>query len=89
MIGLGKALASEFGADGIRVNTICPGVVKTKMAELLWKSENGEKTRQSLYLKRLGEPEDMAGTMAFLLSEDARHITGETVIVSGGMQARL
>merc|ERR1712176_635260 len=62
LIGLGKALATELGPDGVRINTLCPGLVKTKMAEMLWNSDAGENVRQSLMLRRLGEPEEMAGT---------------------------
>lgn len=88
LIALGRALATELGPQGIRINTLCPGLVKTKMAEMLWKDEENIK-HYSSFLGRLGEPEDMAGTVAFLLSDDARHITGEAIIVSGGSQGRL
>jgi dehydrogenase/reductase SDR family protein 4 len=91
MIGLTKALASELGKDGIRVNAICPGLVKTKMAEMLWKNE--ENSREggafSNFIGQIGDPEDMVGTMAFLLSRDSKHITGESIVVDGGSQARL
>lgn len=89
LIALGRALATELGPEGIRINTLCPGLVKTRMAELLWKDEENVKAHTSFLGNRLGEPEDMAGTVAFLLSEDARHITGESVVVSGGSQGRL
>jgi len=89
LIGLGKALASEMGVDGIRVNTICPGVVRTKMSEMLWRSEYGEKTQQSVFLRRLADPWEMSGTIAYLLSDDASYVTGETVVAGGGVQARL
>lgn len=89
LIGLGKALASEMGVDGIRVNTICPGLVRTKFAEMLWNSDMGRESANHLFLRRLADPWEMAGTMAYLLSEDSRHVTGETVIVSGGTPSRL
>jgi dehydrogenase/reductase SDR family protein 4 len=89
LTGLGRALSTELGVDGIRVNTIAPGVVKTKLAEALWKSENGQTAANSSFLRRLGEPEDMAGTVAYLLSEDSRHVTGETIVLSGGSHHRL
>lgn len=89
LLGLGRALASEMGKDGIRVNTICPGLVRTKMAEMLWKSEYGEKQAQEVFMRRLGDPEDMVGTMAYLVSDDAKHVSGESVVVSGGGQSRM
>jgi len=85
---LAKSLMAELGADGIRINTLCPGIVRTKMAEALWKSEAGASEAKGTALGRFGDPEDMAGTVAYLLSEDARHVTGEAVIVAGGIQAR-
>jgi NAD(P)-dependent dehydrogenase (short-subunit alcohol dehydrogenase family) len=89
LIGLGKALASELGGLGIRINTICPGLVRTKLAEMLWKSDAGKMIQDGLFLQRLADPEDIAGSIAFFLSEDARHITGETLIVAGGISSRL
>lgn len=89
LIGLGKALASELGPEGIRCNTICPGLVRTKMAEALWNSDGGKVMEQRLFLRRLADPDDMSGTIAYLLSEDARHVTGETVMAAGGINARL
>jgi dehydrogenase/reductase SDR family protein 4 len=89
LIGLGKALASEMGVDGIRVNTICPGVVRTKLAEMLWKSEYGQQTADKVFLRRLADPWEMSGTIAYLLSDDAGYVTGETIVAGGGVQARL
>jgi dehydrogenase/reductase SDR family protein 4 len=89
LIGLGKALASEMGVDGIRVNTICPGLVRTKLAEMLWKSEYGSQQADKLYLRRIADPVEMAGTIAYFLSEDSRHITGESIIAAGGVASRL
>ena len=88
LTSLGKALATELGPEGIRINTLCPGLVKTKLAEMLWKDPNHEE-HSPTFLNRLGEPEDMAGTVAFLLSEDARHITGESIVVAGGSHHKL
>ena len=89
LIGLGKALASEMGVDGIRVNTLCPGIVRTKLSEMLWKSEYGAQTQEKLFLRRLADPWEMSGTIAYLLSEDSGFVTGETVVAGGGLQARL
>jgi dehydrogenase/reductase SDR family protein 4 len=89
LIGLGKALASELGVEGIRVNTICPGVVRTKLSEMLWKNDVADHSKDKLFLRRFSDPWEMGGTIAYLLSEDSGFVTGETVIAAGGIQARL
>ena len=89
LIALGRALATELGREGIRVNTICPGLVKTKMAEALWRSDSGVEEIRQTFLGRLGEPEDISGLAAFLLSADSRHITGEAVVITGGTHSRM
>lgn len=94
LIGLTKALALELAKDNIRVNGIAPGVIKTKMSKVLWDGDGDEGERaivenQEILLGRLGVPEDCAGTVAFLVSDDAAYITGETVVVAGGVHARL
>ncbi|EER06626.1 short-chain dehydrogenase, putative [Perkinsus marinus ATCC 50983] len=90
LTGLMKALAQELGPDGIRVNALAPGVVRTKFSELLWKNENAKNlwTNQSM-LQRIAEPEEMAGPAAFLCSSDASYVTGETLLASGGVSSRL
>lgn len=89
LIGLGRALASELGPDGIRINTICPGLVKTRMSEGFWKGPYREVAESALFLRRLGEPEDIADVASFLVSSGARWMTGEAIVVSGGTQTRL
>ncbi|KAK5969644.1 Short-chain dehydrogenase [Trichostrongylus colubriformis] len=94
LLGLTKALANGLAKDNIRVNAIAPGVIKTKMSEVLWSGtgEQGEKDvvdTMEVPLNRLGTPEDCAGAVAFLVSDDARYITGETILITGGVQARL
>ncbi|KAF4687923.1 Dehydrogenase reductase SDR member 4 [Perkinsus olseni] len=90
LTGLMKALAQELGPEGIRVNALAPGVVKTKFSELLWKNKGASElwSGQSM-LNRVAEPEEMAGPAAFLCSSDASYVTGETLIASGGVSSRL
>ena len=90
LIGFTKALTPELAAKDIRVNCLCPGVVKTKFSGALWKSEAAaEAVMQQIPLRRLAEPDDCAGIVSFLASDDAKYITGENFVVSGGMNSRL
>lgn len=76
--------------QGIRVNCIAPGIVPTKFASYLVESpELAKQQADSTALKRLGRPEDMAAVAAFLASCDADYVTGETLVVAGGMHSRL
>ena len=83
IIGLTQALAKELGPSGVRVNCIAPGVIDTKMMD-----EHSEETKAILAeetpLGRLGTGEDVAKAAAFLLSDDASFITGQTLGVDGG-----
>lgn len=90
LLGLTKALAEELGPDGIRVNCVAPGIVPTKFAAVLVASpELEEASKARSLLGRLGSANDMAGAVAFLVSDDASYVTGETLVVAGGMQSRL
>ncbi|EHI43400.1 3-oxoacyl-[acyl-carrier-protein] reductase [Rhodococcus opacus PD630] len=83
LVAMTKLLAVELGPD-IRVNAIAPAVVKTKFAAALY--EGREEELSAAYpLKRLGEPEDIGSAVAFLLSEDASWITGQLLVVDGGV----
>ena len=94
VVGLTQAMAYELGEHGITVNCVCPGYVETPMQsrELEWEAElRGTTTagvRQIMLddtpLRRLEQPEDVARSVAFLLSPDARFITGEALAVNGG-----
>jgi NAD(P)-dependent dehydrogenase (short-subunit alcohol dehydrogenase family) len=85
LIRLTEELAWQLGPK-VRVNAVAPGVVKTKFAEALW-SGREEESAQYYPMKRLGTPEDVASLVAFLCSDAASWITGETVRVDGGMLA--
>jgi NAD(P)-dependent dehydrogenase (short-subunit alcohol dehydrogenase family) len=82
LIHLTRQLALELGPK-VRVNAIAPGVVRTRLAEALWR-EHEERIAASTPLRRIGEPEDVGGVVAFLASDAARWMTGETVMVDGG-----
>lgn len=90
LIGLTKAAAKDLANEGIRVNCLAPGIIKTKFSKSLYEDESANEAALSrIPLDRLGKPEEMAGVVAFLVSDDASYITGETIVASGGMTARL
>ncbi|HYB39384.1 MAG TPA: SDR family oxidoreductase [Mycobacterium sp.] len=82
LIHVTKQLALEL-SPRIRVNAICPGVVRTRLAEALWKDYE-EALSASTALGRIGEPVDVAAAVAFLVSDAASWITGETMVIDGG-----
>jgi len=83
LIRLTTELAVELG-PGIRVNAVAPAVVKTKFATALYEGREDE-VSAAYPLKRLGVPEDIAGAVAFLLSDQASWITGQTIVLDGGV----
>ena len=90
LLGLTKALSFELGPDNIRVNCIAPGIIDTKFAGALTSNEYiAEKALENAHIKRFGQPEDIGGIVSFLCSEEAAYITGENIVVGGGMPSRL
>ena len=83
LISLTESLAVELGPT-VRVNAVAPAVVKTSFASLLFEGREQE-VANAYPLRRLGLPEDVAGMVAFLLSDDASWITGQTVVLDGGV----
>ena len=79
-----KHFAFALGARGIRVNAVAPGVVETDMSNFTKTEAGRDFTLGMQALKRLAEPDDIAGVVAFIASDDARWITGDTVRVDGG-----
>jgi 2-hydroxycyclohexanecarboxyl-CoA dehydrogenase len=90
IIAFTKTLARELARSNIQLNTVCPGPTDTPLfADLAGSGEAGAKLRDALQraipLRRLGQPEDYPGIVAFLASDDAGYITGQTISVSGGL----
>lgn len=92
VIGLTRAMAVDHAAEGIRVNCVCPGPVDTPMlaadstSDDLAKFER-ERVRSRLLLGRIGKPEDVGALVAFLLSDQARNMTGSIIATDGGWTA--
>jgi 2-hydroxycyclohexanecarboxyl-CoA dehydrogenase len=89
VIAFTKTIAREVAREGITANTVCPGPTRTPMLDGMAAGEEGQKLIDSLTravpMRRLGEPEDVAAAVAFLASERAGFITGQTLSVSGGL----
>ncbi|NCO65215.1 MAG: 3-oxoacyl-[acyl-carrier-protein] reductase [Candidatus Aquicultor secundus] len=85
IIGLTKALAKEFATRHVRVNAIAPGFIETEMTKKL-PDEAREKALAQIPLNFFAEPSDIASAAAFLASEDSRYITGQVLVVDGGMK---
>lgn len=85
LIGLVRNLATEYGPHGVRVNAICPGLVKTDFARALWDNPETEaKLNRQIPMRRLGEPEDFGGIAVYLASDASRYMTGQALTVCGG-----
>ena len=89
VIALTRGLATELSPEGIRVVCVAPGLVKTRMSEAFWKGPYADVARDTLFTRRLGEPEDVARAVSFLVSDKASWVTGETLVVAGGTQTRM
>jgi NAD(P)-dependent dehydrogenase (short-subunit alcohol dehydrogenase family) len=82
---LARNLAQELGPHNIRVNCIAPGLVKTDFARALWEGPYGEERIKATPLRRFGEPDDIAGAAVFLAAPAGAWMTGQTIIVDGGV----
>lgn len=100
LLGLTKTLANELAARQIRVNCVAPGIIKTSFSKGLWQGEKSlansaisGKGKGAKYfhipLGRIGEPDDVSGIVAFLVSPQAAYITGETIVAAGGAFSKL
>lgn len=84
VIGMTKSLAKELAARNVTVNAVAPGYIETDMTAVLPEKVK-EAALTQIPLKRMGKPEDIAETVAFLASDRASYITGQTLLVDGGM----
>jgi NAD(P)-dependent dehydrogenase (short-subunit alcohol dehydrogenase family) len=82
---LARNLAAEFGADGVRVNCIAPGLIKTDFAKALWDDPaNLAESLRGTPMGRIGEPDEIAGAAVYLAADASRYMTGQTLVVDGG-----
>jgi NAD(P)-dependent dehydrogenase (short-subunit alcohol dehydrogenase family) len=86
LMQLARNLAVEWGPKNIRVNSIAPGLVRTDFARALWENpEILKRAEEATPLRRIGEPDDVAGAAVFLASAASRWVTGQTLVVDGGI----
>ncbi|MEN6315220.1 MAG: 3-oxoacyl-[acyl-carrier-protein] reductase [Clostridiaceae bacterium] len=84
LIGLTKSTAKEFASRGITCNAVAPGIIQSKMTEVL-PEEVRKKYLENIPLGRYGTPEDVAGVVAFLASDDASYVTAQVIDIDGGL----
>ena len=85
VLALTRAMAASYGRDGIRVNAICPGVIRTRLtADIVEGAERAAKDGRGIPLGRVGEPEDIARCALFLASDDAGFVSGAHLVADGG-----
>jgi len=85
VIGLVRNLAAELGPARVRVNAICPGLIRTDFAQALWDNPEAEqRANEQIPLRRLGEADDLKGVAVFLASDASAYITGQALTICGG-----
>jgi NAD(P)-dependent dehydrogenase (short-subunit alcohol dehydrogenase family) len=88
VLALTRAMAVSYGKDGIRVNAICPGVIRTRLtADIVDDAEQAARAGTGIPIGRVGEPDDIARCALFLASDDSSFITGAEIVVDGGARA--
>jgi NAD(P)-dependent dehydrogenase (short-subunit alcohol dehydrogenase family) len=92
VVNLVRALADELSPTGVRVNCVCPGWIDTPFNDTFWSHQDDtdaavERLVSGIPMRRQGEPEDLAGTVLFLASEQSAYITGQAIVVDGGYTA--
>ncbi len=84
-LALVRNLALEYGPHNVRVNAICPGLIRTDFAKALWDNPETEKrVTERMPLRRIGEPEELAGVAVFLASDASSYVTGQALTICGG-----
>ena len=89
LLHLTKSAAAAFGPHGVRVNAICPGVMRTAMTEQVWRERRPEDVEQilrSIPLRRTADPSEVAAAVAWLLSDEAGYVNGQALNVCGGLE---
>lgn len=85
---LARNYAVEYGKYNVRTNCIAPGLIKTDFARALWDNpEAAERFNKTHPMRRMGNPEDLAGAAVFLASPAASYVNGQTIVVDGGTMA--
>jgi NAD(P)-dependent dehydrogenase (short-subunit alcohol dehydrogenase family) len=88
VLALTRAMAASYGRDGIRVNAVCPGTIRTRLtADIVEGAERAAKEGRGIPLGRVGEPEDIARCALFLASDDAAFVSGAHLVADGGAMA--
>jgi NAD(P)-dependent dehydrogenase (short-subunit alcohol dehydrogenase family) len=83
---LARNYAVEYGPHNVRVNCICPGLIRTDFARALWEDAEALGGRLAVTpLRRIGEPDEIAGAAVFLASEAGRYVTGQAIVIDGGV----
>jgi 3-oxoacyl-[acyl-carrier protein] reductase len=84
-----KSIAVEYGQYGIRSNCLCPSTIRSSIIEPYLQDENAKKILESTFpMRRIGEPDDIAGATAYLCSDDAKWVTGSVIMIDGGLSAK-
>jgi 3-oxoacyl-[acyl-carrier protein] reductase len=84
-----KSIAVEYGQFGVRSNCLCPSTIRSSIIEPYLQDDNAKKLLESTFpLRRIGDPEDIAGAAAYLCSDDAKWVTGSVMMIDGGLSAK-
>lgn len=90
LVMLCRQLAQEWSADGIRANAVCPGMIRTPLTEPVYRDSETKARREALVpLSRIGTPEDVAQAVVYLAGPGAAYVTGQTLVVDGGITDRM